>query len=222
MNTNIRDITSNDQFQFFYSLEGRPAECLPGKPYRAASPSWVARSMARGTCHAVDASVVQEQLRYLGQTVILPAEGYWTLDGVRIDNPSQELGEEFGEVCEFVQTKEATSKWVPRFTAAEIDAMMAAEVAAVEAAAAKLAEEALKRQFSNPLRVVVWEDTVEVYGGFDGYKKLTTWSSKQSWGGKPLAVGLEIEAGRHAIVAAHKAAILELIEAGSIGTHQLA
>lgn len=62
-----------------------------------------------------------------------PAIGHWELDGNMIANPSEELGEEFGEVCQWVETTPATpAQFVKTFTEAEVDDLMSAAVTAFE------------------------------------------------------------------------------------------
>lgn len=103
---------------FSYSLRGER------DGYGGWTPSFVGESLTSGSRGPVKAQVVRERLAALTVSASTKAEGYWTLDGARIENPSEELGEEFGEVCTFVQTKEASFMSSPRFTAQEIEQMM--------------------------------------------------------------------------------------------------
>lgn len=117
----IRNYATAEGVNFFYS-----ATC-----------GWVAGSTTRNTNSETTAEVVKKSLLAMGEQVTQKAEGYWVLDGVLIKNPSDELGEEFEDICTFVCTKAATTQFVSVFSEAEVDAMMTAEVEAVNAKAVK-------------------------------------------------------------------------------------
>jgi len=73
---------------------------------------------------------VMQAMRERGRWVATPSQGYWLFDGQMIPHPAEELGEEFGEVCEYVETSPSTSAFVREYS----DDQIAGRMAAVEAA----------------------------------------------------------------------------------------
>ena len=200
----IRNYATAEGVNFFYS-----ATC-----------GWVAGSTTRNTNSETTAEVVKKSLLAMGEQVTQKAEGDWVLDGVLIKNPSDELGEEFEDICTFVCTKAATTQFVSAFSEAEVDAMMTAEIEAVNAKAVKDAAESVARQLGHSIRVVLSDTLLEVWGGPDGFTKLSNWSTTGLFG-KPLLVGLDSAALRNEVVAALKPAISDIIKKGECGVHSL-
>lgn len=78
------------------------------------------------------------------QTSGIPATGYWTLDGQVIDDPYNELGDEFSEVCEWVEiTPAKPGVFVHEHSATDVAAMMDNAVNELATAEAQKAAAAL-------------------------------------------------------------------------------
>ena len=200
----ISNYATTEGICFFYSVER----------------GWVAGSTTRDSSTAVDSLTVKDGLMSIGEIVSTEQEGYWLLDGVVIDNPADELGEEFEEVCKYVCTKAATRVFVATFSESEVDSMMSHEVLEAKAKAAKKSAEDISRKLGYKIRVVLGATSLEVWGGPDGFTNLSSWSTTGLFG-KPLLVGLDSAALRNEVVAALKPAISDIIKKGECGVHSL-
>ena len=103
-----------------------------GDLFRPGPESWV-KHTSWGVVQATPQEVFNA-MASKGHCESTPAQGYWTLDGVRIDNPAEELGNEFGDVCEYVETSPSSPVFVRDYTDEQIEAAMAQAEADSESA----------------------------------------------------------------------------------------